>query len=390
MRRMREGGAQEDLEHPSAAGRARRDAKIHHKRWNGHGRISLPREVALQPEPPPESILPSDSVSPSVSGTPAYKDRSTGLMLFGIIQIFLGSISALIGLTSLLALLARVSTGHVARPQWVWFTEIYVPAAAVFLTLGIGSVRARRWARALTLVWSWYGLALGILLTTLMTAILPVIVRTTPHAQPGSSAAPVGLLAAILTGMIVVLALFFIALPLAFVVFYGREDVKQTCARRDPVERWTDRVPLPILGTSVVFATGAVYLIGVSLATPLFPLFGRYLTGPAARVGFLLLAALDAYLAVGIFRLRKLAWWVAAIALPTRLASVVLTQIRGNRSEAYSKIGWSDSELQRLRDSPILRSHVLVWWGLFFTVAFCGYLLWIRRYFSHRQTDSEV
>ena len=90
-------------------------------------------------------------------------------------------------------------------------------------------------------------------------------------------------MAVIITLVIVFCAFFLVLVPIAFVVFYGRKDVADTCRRRDPVERWTDRTPLPVLGASVGFSSGSVYLLLIGLTTPMFPFFGRYLTGIPAR-----------------------------------------------------------------------------------------------------------
>ena len=49
--------------------------------------------------------------------------------------------------------------------------------------------------------------------------------------------------------------------PIAFIVFYSRSDVELTCRYRDPVERWTDRAPLPVLGASVVLFGGSLYML---------------------------------------------------------------------------------------------------------------------------------
>jgi hypothetical protein len=166
------------------------------------------------------------------------------------------------------------------------------------------------------------------------------------------------------------------------VVFYGRNDVAETCRRRDPVERWTDGTPLPVLGASVVFFVGALYLVLTGLTIPLFPFFGRYLTGVAGSMCLIVLAAIDAYLAIAIFRLKISGWWLAVLVLPIRLASVALTYARGDMMQAYAKIGMSDAQLKAINSSPIFRGHVLLWWGLISMLLFFGYIVWLKRYFK--------
>lgn len=93
----------------------------------------------------------------------------------------------------------------------------------------------------------------------------------------------------------------------------------------------------------------------------MFPFFGRYLTGLAGAAGMIVLAMLDIYLAIALFRLNVVAWWIAVVTMAMRLASMVLSIARADILKAYSKMGRSDDQLRVMNASPILRSHVLLW-----------------------------
>jgi len=321
---------------------------------------------------------------------PVYKDRGTGLVIFGVFQIILGLLAALmVPFVALGAFMSRLAPGGAMRPgQFISGVATYAFAAAALLGLGIGSVQMKRWARALTLVTSWYWLIMGALVTVLVTAVLPVFMRSVlaQMKQNGSDAPSpemsTGIMAVILTIMIVFLAFFLILVPIAFVVFYSRRDVAETCRRRDPIERWTDRTPLPVLGASVAFFTGALYMVLVGVTTPMFPFFGRYLTGIPAAACFVLLGALDIYLAIALFRLQSSGWWIAVIAAPVRILSMILTYARADPMQAYSKVGMSDAQVQMLNSNPMFRGHILLWWSLISVLLFFGYLVWLKRYFK--------
>lgn len=355
----------------------------------------LPPDPGPAPEPVPElpaavpPVVPV-AAAPLLPDVPAYRDRGTGLVIFGVFQIILGLLAALmVPLVALGAFMSHLAPGGAMRPgQFVSGVATYGFIAAALLGLGIGSVQMKRWARALTLVTSWYWLIMGALVTVLLTAVLPVTMRSA-LAQMKQSAADApspevstGIMAVLLTLIILFAAFFLVLVPIAFVVFYSRKDVAETCRRRDPVERWTDRTPLPVLGASIVLFTGALYLLLTGMTTPLFPFFGRYLTGIAGSVCLFLMAALDVYLAIALFRLQSSGWWIAAFAMPIRLLSVVLTYARADMMQAYSKMGMSDAQLEALNSSPIFRGHVLLWWSLISMVLFFGYLLWLKRYFK--------
>jgi len=321
---------------------------------------------------------------------PVYKDRGTGLVVFGVFQIILGLLAALmVPFVALSALVSRLAPGGAMRPgQIVSGVLTYALAAAALLGLGTGSVQMKRWARALTLVTSWYWLIMGALVTVLVTAVLPVFMRSVLAQMKQSGAGEpsaemsTGIMAVILTLMIVFLAFFLILVPIGFVVFYSRKDVAETCRRRDPVERWTDRTPLPVLGASVAMFTGALYMLVVGLTTPMFPFFGRYLTGIPAAACLALLAALDVYLAIALFRLQISGWWIAVLAAPVRILSMILTYGRADLMQAYSKMGMSDAQLQMLNSNPMFRGHILLWWSLISVLLFFCYLVWLKRYFK--------
>lgn len=358
-------------------------------------------QAAPEPLPvPPREPLPEPATiaSPTVAvaaplppEVPTHTDRGTGLVVFGVAQIILGLLAALmVPLVALGAFMSRLGPGGgTMRPgQFLSGVATYAFMAAALLALGIGSVQMKRWARALTLVTSWYWLIMGALVTVLLTAVLPVTMRsalsqmkqTGPNAP--SPAVSTAVMAVMLTLVIIFIAFFLVVVPIAFVVFYSRKDVGETCRHRDPVERWTDRTPLPVLFASVVLFTGAIYMLVTGVTTPLFPFFGRYLTGVAGSACFLAMAALDIYLAIALFRLQSAAWWLAVCTLAIRLFSMAFTYAKSDMMTAYSKMGMSDEQLQMMNSNPMLRGHVLLWWSLLSMVFFFGYLLWLKRYFK--------
>ena len=329
--------------------------------------------------PPDISLPPMEPI--------AYRDRSGGLLAFGIAQIIIGGLLSL-GIPVLLlgTLLSSKVGGGAPRGTYLLPMISYGFGAAVSVTLGIGSIQARRWARAVTLILSWAWLFIGVMMTIFFTVMLPTTFVAAIHrasaATPDGDATPTGVMAIILTIIIVLISIFLIGVPLAFLLFYRREDFEQTVKHRDPVERWTDRCPLPVLAASLLFAWACPYYLLMSFTTPLIPLFGKYLTGLPGAAGCLLLAALDAFLAYSLFRLQSTGWWIAMTALTLRTASAIVTYARGDLLQAYSKMGWKDAQLQMMSESPIFRSHLILWWSVGFLLAFVGYMFWIKRYFN--------
>jgi hypothetical protein len=332
------------------------------------------------------TAFPNDASLPTPPTPPAYRDSSGGLLAFGIVQIVVGGLISLgIPLMLLGALLARRVGGGMPLGGYAISVVTYGFAAVLLITLGVGSIRGRRWARALTLVLSWAWLFVGIMMTVFLTAVLPATFVAAFHKaaalNPNARAMPAGVLALILTFIIVLFSVFLVVLPLAFLLFYRKKDVEQTVNQRGPEERWTDRCPLPVLAASLFFAWGCPYYLLMSFTTPLIPFFGRYLTGPPGAIGCWLVAALDAYLAYSLFHLQSAGWWISTATLTLRTASAVITYARGDLLQAYSRMGWKATQLQMMSESPMFRSHLFLWWSVGFLLAFLGYMFGIKRYF---------
>lgn len=93
-------------------------------------------DIPAPPAPPPPLNPPA----------PSYQDRSTGLLVFGIIEIAGGALAALcIPLVFLSAVLMRRS-GDTAMPLRSLAVTLltYALLAVVLVTLGIGATQARR------------------------------------------------------------------------------------------------------------------------------------------------------------------------------------------------------------------------------------------------------
>ena len=260
------------------------------------------------------------------------RDQSSGLILFGILQILIGLACGAI----LLGTAAGLRRGGAVGTASTLFSWAF--AAAFFVSAGIGSIRKRRWARALSVVGSALWLAGGLVATTAMVALVPETNAL---------------------GTIAVLVI----LPLILFLFYRRLDVGLTCDRLDPKRRWTDRAPLPVLALALGMGFTALWLL-VNLSTPALPLFGSTLTGAPAALAVLALAALSAVLAVQLYRLKESAWWTMVL---LQIAGCTLTVAAVMRASGPVNL-----------DPLVIALMVLTWIGYF------AFLLYVRRYFGGR------
>lgn len=321
--------------------------------------------------------------------TESYRDRSTGLMLFGLAEIGIALLG--LGLTALMSLLMISPALRVAQQQagstrsMLAGFLVYPLAAAFFATMGVGTLLGRRWARAIMLVVSWIWLAFGILASVAMVFLLPKIMKAAYAAGTAGQAEG----ARAVKGCVTVVAgvgvlLVYIVLPLVFWLFYRSPHVKATCEIKDPRQRWTDRCPQPVLAG--VFFIGYCSVGGLfGLAYGVFPLGAYLLTGAAALVAFLGLGVANAVLCVGFYRLRPAAWWGVLTLWGAFGVSSFVALIRGVPwREMYRVMGTPEAQLEVMEKSGILAAlqgpGLAVPVVLGFAAAF-AYLFWVRKYF---------
>jgi hypothetical protein len=176
---------------------------------------------------------------------------------------------------------------------------------------------ARRWARSLSVAFSAVWLAVGSATTAFLFICLPrVFAALRPAGSPGASP-----LRAVRSGAII--AVIGVVLPAAYLLFYRARGVKAECERRDPDDRWTDRVPPVHLAAAVVLSIGSLLAFGFAFSTSRqIPLFGSPL-GAGTRGAIVAAAAVQALAAWGICRGRIEAWPVAAAIMAVRAAANV-------------------------------------------------------------------
>jgi len=267
--------------------------------------------------------------------------------------------------------------GFMGPRMVVYLSSSYLVLVVVLISLGVGSIMARRWARALTLVLSYYALICGLAASLMMVFVLPRTYQqfqALPDASPGAMTFALVLLA-------VVLFVMYIALPSAFILFYRSPHVKATCAQRNPSESWTDRSPLPVLGASIgLFAFSLCGLFSI-LFIQFYPLFGFPIRGAMAVIIMLALCSTTAYLTYAIYKRRMSAWRLSLILTAVVTLSTSISFLRINLLDEYARIGFSDAELEAIISTGFVSQPVLTIMVIVPASLWAIYLFAIRKYF---------
>jgi hypothetical protein len=277
---------------------------------------------------------------------PRYRDRTAGLVLFGVLEIVIGAFCALMIPLGILA--AKVSPGFAGAASGPGSTlpllAIYAVVSAIMIWLGIGSIRARRWACRLMLSLSWIWLLTGACMVLLTWMVLPGLVRAAGFGVD----VPPGIMFAATAVTFSILSLIYVLLPGAFVLFYRSPDVIATCLARDPGPQLTDDCPPRILTLATLWGLAAVSVLVMPAYNWVFPLFGRLLGGGAGVLPWAAVAVVCGILAWGSCRLRPWAWWGGAVATVSAALSTVVTAARVNPDELVRALNLPDEQMRML------------------------------------------
>ncbi|HYV85914.1 MAG TPA: hypothetical protein VFB49_08400 [Patescibacteria group bacterium] len=325
-----------------------------------------------QPQPPPRIDVTVES-------------RRGLLSLFGLIEILVGA--ACFGLLCVMSVI-WLFAGRLPPEQrpiletsnLVLSVLLYAGAAGFFVVMGLGTIYARRWARAIMLIVSWPWLLNMVALLIFLAVILrPMLARLegspdTPF-PTGAGITP-AMMVAIPFGLCVLLAL----LPLSFIIFYTRPGVRRTFDTADRRPCWTDGRPLSVLALALVtWAGAAACLAGTFYGA--FALFGWMLTGAPAVAASLVAAGLCVWLGLGLYRMTPAGWWAnLGFALLLHLSwwmSLSRLGVEGILGSAQI-----DSErTQALRQAGLLALFGSSWLVLLSAVIWIAVLVGLKRHF---------
>jgi len=326
------------------------------------------------------------TLEPVAPALAEYRDRRMGLIIFGILIALMGGVLLLFVPLIVWAQFAASSKSAVApNPQAAIPGAIMCGLLAICdIWLGIGSMLCRRWARALLLIFSWTWLVMGIVGIIYLAVFLPGIMAAVDAAQPpGSRPIPQGMKTAIMVTQAIFAFVMYVLIPGVLVLFYRSKHVKATCEVRDPVVRWTDRCPLPVLAVSLWAAIGAVAtLVFPFCYKGIIPFFGVFLSGITGGAARLVIALLWAYAARALYRLELAGWWILLVGTCLFSVSAFITYLRHDLNEVYRLMGYPETQIAQLEKLNVFHGPMLAWSTLAFAIPFVVYLLFVRRFFT--------
>jgi hypothetical protein len=310
----------------------------------------------------------------------AYKDRTVGLVVFGSVSILIGVCCLLlISLMFLSVALSKTAgVGSVDLRSAFAASAMYGCMAVAFVWLGVGSIRARRWACQLLLSLSWIWLLTGVCSVVVGMLVVPAVVG-----QLGAqSDLPPELGWIVILVTFGVIGLLYVVLPGLFVLFYRSPHVAATCRARHPGPEWIDGCPRQLLTLTVVWVLLAVSILLMPAYDFFFPFFGVALTGIAGALPWALVLVICGALAVGSCRRAGWAWWGGLFLTLAGTVSSIVTVLRYDLSEIVALMKLPEDQVELIRAMPVFDGWLLALTTAVVSGTFLIYLFALRRFFD--------
>jgi hypothetical protein len=276
-----------------------------------------------------------------------YKDRTVILRGIGALMLILGLGSAIVGPVEIYCFYLFSEGGRLHYEGFGFgcfmFANIacqilgYYLIAVVFIPLGYGQLKIRRWAKNLSLSMLWAWLVVGAPVTAV--ALFSLLSIKNYSRITGF-------------GLIAVLGLLYFVVPWLAIRFYRSRSVKMTFEARDPQRSQIEETPVPILTLGVLLIFYAVIMHVPILLNGLFPFFGA-----------LLIVALAA-LAWGALGQRVWAWWGSLACFLLLALSSIATFLSVDYSEVLAKMGLPPTEMEILERLPLEGFHFALFVGI--------------------------
>lgn len=316
----------------------------------------------------------------SITNDAGHKYRSLILVAIGVLLLLIGVGAALLGPLEMFCFYLFSEGGRFHYPGFGFgsfmFGNIacqiigYYLIAALFIPLGYGHLRIRRWARPLTLTSLGSWLVLGFPLSIVFLFIL----------LTSKEVSPIGAMTAL-----IFLGLLYLVMPVLLIRFYRSRGVRMTFETRDPMSYRIEEIPIPVLVLSSLCVFYIVVLHVLIFFNGIFPLFGAFLTGLQGIILIDISIACLAFLIWGMLRLRAWAWWGSLLFIGLLTCSSILTFSGSTYLDILSIMRFPPTELEFLDGLPFQGFHFAIFIGIPLLLTL-GLIIFSKRYFRISHT----
>jgi hypothetical protein len=306
----------------------------------------------------------------------SHRDRSGALVLFGVLEIVLGVITAMV---MPLAMAAMKALGMpLDLRSVVPVTVFYEIVAVAFIVLGIGSIRARRWAREIWISLSAIWLLTGVCSLAVSSMLLPTLLG----GIGGTANLPAAGTAVVTAVTLVALTTIYVILPGALLLFYRSPQVAATCLANDPGPQWTDRLPQRLVTLVLLWILLAVSVVVMPAYSWVFPFFGFIWTGGVGAAAWMFSAVIFLALALATAKQEIRALWAAMTVTAAAAISTITTFALVDLQDIVAAMQMpADQAAMAAAVTRFDRPAAVVFWCVVW-IPFLGYLWSLRSEFQ--------
>lgn len=306
----------------------------------------------------------------------------TFLKIIGVVFTILGVVAAYYGPLEIFVFYMFSEGGRFYYDGFgmgsFWFAALVVQniayyfVAALFIPVGIGHFKLRRWALTLTQLYLWFWLSAGSLIFSNFLWLIRSVFR--PEADQNISNPH-------LSAIGLSLFLFLVGMPLLALAFYRSHPVKSAFEDSDFHHYWTERYPFTLLALLLCDALLVIGLHCAAFFQGLFPFFGKILLLRPAAYLIALCVLILGFLAVGTVRLKKWAWWGSLGFALLLILSTVLTYSKYTLTDIVEMMKLPAYEMEFLNRIGFLADFNLLSLLTPPLLAVLGLILYSKRFF---------
>lgn len=326
--------------------------------------------------------------SPMNSSVRPYRDRRTALLIAGVLEILLGVGAWLMAAFMVWVASMLAAQGAGSKGSMIPGMAAYGIAGLVFVILGVGSIRARRWARALWLIVSSFWLICGVFTVAVIAWFMPSALA---GAAPPGQQPPPGVQSILWIAILSFVAVFMIGLPASLLAFYRSPHVKATCEAAAAEPCWTDGCPLPVLGATLWFGSMTLTLPWMGwVYGGLYPFFGHFVRGAAGHGLWMVSGLLSGIAAYGIYRRIHTLWLLGLVLVLGQGISATITYAVVDPKELFAAMGTEGAAVEQIERMGMLRPSFMIGSVSAAILPMVGLLLWARACFPKRSTEPAI
>ncbi len=318
---------------------------------------------------------PQNSNTDSEPLTPPHTDRSTRLLIFGILGI-LGSLFCL-AMVPLMFLAIQIAPEEVHMGTVGPAIAFYGVIGILGMIVSIGSIRCRRWARDLILAGASLALALGIPACIFSCFIVGKTMGTSMEQSGAQVSESMVQVITVITGIFY--ALLFILLPLTLVLCYRGRDVLATCIARSRATGFTSHLSIPQLVCILICLMMFLNTIFLPVFMPVVMVWDQVLTGTPAILMLILFAAASGYATWGLYYQVPAAWWVGLLSITIIGLNFAISFAVGDIMDFYRELNMPAKQLQVIEDSGIADIMAYTWISIVIYLAIVAAFFWHAR-----------